>query len=508
VDDEALGGDAGLAAVEVARPRASLGRVVEVGVVGHESSYAGPTVNPRGVDSGREIGRNAGLTTGARGPPGMTETVLLVGGGGREHAVARALSDSDADLYACAGNRNPGIASLAEGFESLDTTNPTAVTSYARDVDATLAVIGPEAPLASGVADALDDAGIYAFGPQETEARIETDKAFQRRFMREHDIPGCPDFETFEDMDAACEFIDEYDGHLAIKPAGLTGGKGVRVTGDQISKDEAKEYVLESDYDRIVLEERLVGEEFTVQAFVANGEVRVTPAVQDHKRAYEGDEGPNTGGMGSYSDATLELPFMDEDDYMEAVDVLEATVDALSGYKGVLYGQFMLTAEGIKVVEFNARFGDPEAMNTLPVLNTDFLEVLTAAREGESLPQLSFAPKATVCKYAVPAGYPTDPDAGAQVTVDEDSAAAAAADSDGDALLYYASVDDREDGIYTTTSRSFAVVGLADTISEAEAIAEEVLAVAGEEGLRIRHDIGKPDLVQQRIDHVAELRGE
>jgi len=428
----------------------------------------------------------------------MTETVLLVGGGGREHAIARALADSDCELYACAGNRNPGIARVAAEFRSLDETNASAVTAFATEVGATLAVIGPEDPLAAGLADALDEAGVYAFGPREAEARIETDKAFQRRFMREHDIPGCPDFETFDDAEAACDYIDAYDGDLAIKPAGLTGGKGVKVMGDQVDAEGAKAYIRESGYDRIVLEERLVGEEFTVQAIVANGDLRVTPAVQDHKRAYEGDEGPNTGGMGSYSDASLELPFMTEDDFMAAVDVLQATVDALEGYKGVLYGQFMLTAEGIKVVEFNARFGDPEAMNTLPVLSTDFLEVLTAAREGEALPQLTFQPKATVCKYAVPEGYPTDPEAGALVTLDEESA--------GEAILYYASVDERDDGLYTTTSRSFAVVGVADTIGEAEAIAEEALAVAGEEGLRVRHDIGTDDLLQQRIDHAAELR--
>jgi len=451
----------------------------------------------------------------------MEETVLLVGGGGREHAIARALADSDALLYACAENRNPGISRLADGFETLDTTNPTAVRTYAEDVDATLSVIGPEAPLEAGVADALDDAGVYAFGPQAEEARIETDKAFQRRFMQRHDIPGCPAFETFDDTEDACEYIDEYDGGLAVKPAGLTGGKGVRVIGDQVTAGEAKEYIRESDYGRIVLEERLVGEEFTVQAFVANGQLRVTPAVQDHKRAYEGDEGPNTGGMGAYSDASLELPFMSEAEYMDAVDVLKATAESLDGYKGILYGQFMLTAEGIKVVEFNARFGDPEAMNTLPVLNTDLLDVLVAAREGESLPKLSFDPKATVCKYAVPEGYPTDPEAGAKVQIDEEVVARVVEerateqssgdeprDSAGDALLYYASVDEREDGIYTTTSRSFAVVGVADTISEAEEIAEEAISKAGEEGLRVRHDIGTADLVQQRIDHTAELRGE
>jgi phosphoribosylamine--glycine ligase len=440
------------------------------------------------------------LTSAPASHTGMAETVLLVGGGGREHAVARALAGSEADLYACAGNRNPGMARIAEEFETIDTTNPTAVRAYAQDVGATLAVIGPEAPLEAGVADALDEAGVYAFGPQQDEARIETDKGFQRQFMKRHSIPGCPDFEEFHDPEAACEYVDDYDGDLAVKPAGLTGGKGVRVIGDQVTAEEAKEYIRDSGYDRIILEERLVGEEFTVQAFVANGQLRVTPAVQDHKRAYEGDAGPNTGGMGSYSDATLELPFMREDDYMEAVDILRETVDALEGYKGVLYGQFMLTADGVKVVEFNARFGDPEAMNTLPVLNTDFLDVLTAARDGDSLPKLSFERQATVCKYAVPAGYPTDPEGGTRLDVDAEAA--------GDALVFYASVDEREDGIYTTTSRSVAAVGVADSITEAESIAEDALAAAGDEGLRVRHDIGKPDLVQSRVDHVADLRGE
>ncbi|ELZ85049.1 phosphoribosylamine--glycine ligase [Haloferax elongans ATCC BAA-1513] len=428
----------------------------------------------------------------------MSETVLLVGGGGREHAIARALAP-DCDLYACASNRNPGIAELAAEFETISETAADDIVAYAESVDATLAIVGPEAGLAAGVADALDEAGIYTFGPQAAEARIETDKAFQRRFMRDEDIPGNPDFATFDDMEAACDYIDEYDGDLAVKPAGLTGGKGVKVIGDQVTPEEAKAYLRDSDYERVVLEERLVGEEFTIQAFVANGEFRVTPAVQDHKRAYEGDEGPNTGGMGSYTDVTPSLPFMEDGDYEAAVEVIEAVVDALPDYKGILYGQFMLTTEGPKVIEFNARFGDPEAMNTLPVLETPFLDVLVAAREGESLPELDFADQATVCKYAVPEGYPTDPKAGAKIEVE--------VDEDAGALLYYASVDARDDGLYTTTSRSFAVVGVADSISGAEELAEDALAAAGD-GFHIRHDIGTEALVQQRIDHMADLRDE
>ena len=428
----------------------------------------------------------------------MSETVLLVGGGGREHAIARALAP-DCSLYAVAGNRNPGIVDLADGFEQIDGTDAEAIREYAEEIDATLAIVGPEAGLQAGVADELDATGIYTFGPQAEEARIETDKAFQRQFMQDNDIPGCPVFETFDDMDAACEFIDDYDGDLAVKPVGLTGGKGVKVIGDQVTSEEAKTYLQESDYESVVLEERLVGEEFTIQAFVADGDLRTAPAVQDHKRAYEGDEGPNTGGMGSYSDTGFQLPFMQDGDYDAAVDIMEQTVAAMPDYKGVLYGQFMLTTEGPKVVEFNARFGDPEAMNTLPILETPFLDVLTAARNGDDLPELDFSGEATVCKYAVPDGYPTDPDAGTRIEVNEETV--------GDGLLFYASVDARENGLYTTTSRSFAVVGRADSISAAEETAESALAAAGE-GFHIRHDIGKPDLVQSRIDHMTELRGE
>ncbi|WP_348609151.1 phosphoribosylamine--glycine ligase [Halobaculum rarum] len=428
----------------------------------------------------------------------MSETVLLVGGGGREHAIARAVAD-DASLYACASNRNPGIASLADGFEQIGERDADAVVDYARRVDADLAVIGPESALEAGVADALDGAGVYTFGPRAEEARIETDKAFQRRFMDEHDVPGNPDFETFDSAEAAAEYVEGYDGDVAVKPVGLTGGKGVRVTGDQLTTEAAVDYILDAEWDEWVIEERLVGEEFTVQAFVANGEVRTTPAIQDHKRAYEGDEGPNTGGMGSYSDTDRTLPFMTDTDYEAAVEVIEAVVDGLPEYKGVLYGQFMLGADGPKVVEFNARFGDPEAMNTLPVLATPFIDVLTAARDDEPLPNLEFSGEATVCKYAVPAGYPVEPDAGARIEVNEDSV--------GDALLFYASVDQREDGLFTTTSRSFAVVGLGDSIAAAEADAEDALSMV-DDGFHVRHDIGTAELVQSRIDHMAELRGE
>ncbi|MDY6780410.1 MAG: phosphoribosylamine--glycine ligase, partial [Halobacteria archaeon] len=342
--------------------------------------------------------------------------ILVVGSGGREHAITRALAENDeAEIHAAVSNRNPGIVELAADVRKLDTESPDEVADYAEEVDAEAAVIGPEGPLEKGVVDELEERGVYAFGPSADAARIETDKAWARNFMRENDIPGTPDFETFDNSEDAAEYVEGYDGDVAVKPRGLTGGKGVRVTGDQLTKEEAVDYVLDSEYDDWVIEERLVGEEFTLQTFVADGEVRATPAVQDHKRAYEGDEGPNTGGMGSYSDAGYVLPFMTRDDYDTALSIIEETVDALDGYEGVLYGQFMLTEGGPKVVEFNARFGDPEAMNTLPVMETDFLEVVRGARDG-SLPEVEFSERATVCKYAVPEGYPTDPEGGTEIT--------------------------------------------------------------------------------------------
>jgi len=425
--------------------------------------------------------------------------VLVVGSGGREHAITRALDASEVveEVHAAVSNRNPGIVELAESVRELDTNSPEEVIEYAEEAGVGYAVIGPEAPLQEGVVDALDEAGVYGFGPREAEARIETNKAWARRFMDDNDIPGTPDFAVFESADAAAKYIADYDGDVAVKPHGLTGGKGVRVTGDQLTKQEAQEYIRGSEWDAWVIEERLVGEEFTLQAFVADGELEPSPAVQDHKRAYEGDEGPNTGGMGSYSDAGRVLPFMNKEDYDDALEIMEKTVEALDGYKGILYGQFMLTSEGPKVVEFNARLGDPEAMNVLPLLKTDFGEIVRGASEG-AMPEAEFAERATVCKYLAPAGYPTDPEVGAEIKLDID-------DEDEDTLVFYASVDASDGKIYTTTSRAVGVVGIGDDISEAEERAEAAMGDVGE-GLRVRHDIGKPELVQKRVDHVEELR--
>jgi phosphoribosylamine--glycine ligase len=424
--------------------------------------------------------------------------VLLVGGGGREHAIATALnSDERCEVLACASNRNPGIAEIAAAYGECGERSPDDIVTFAQTHDADMAIIGPESALEAGVADALTASGIFTFGPQAASARIETDKAFQREFMQTESIPGCPSFAVFENTDAACEYIESSSTDLAVKPAGLTGGKGVKIIGDQVTPAEAKSYLRSHDYEQIVLEERLRGEEFTVQAFVANGELRATPAIQDHKRAFEGDTGPNTGGMGSYSTASNILPFMTEPEYAQAVDILEATVSALASYTGILYGQFMLTANGPKVIEFNARFGDPEAMNTLPVMKTSLLDIMRAAEANEELPELEFDQQATVCKYGVPKGYPTDPESGVEIPIDTAH--------DDTATVFYASVDEQEGDILTTPSRSLAIVGTGDTITQAEGDVENALSTF-DGTLRVRHDIGTEEAIQQRITHMRNLR--
>ncbi|MHC1625482.1 MAG: phosphoribosylamine--glycine ligase, partial [Methermicoccaceae archaeon] len=344
--------------------------------------------------------------------------VLLVGSGGREHAIAEAIVRSDnTSLYSYMAKRNPGIAELAMDVHMGDELTPAEVVQYATSSGVDCAIIGPEAPLERGVSDALEEAGIPVFSPSGEAARLELDKSWAREFMKTYSIPGCPSFFVCLDVDEASAAIEALDEKVVLKPTGLTGGKGVKVFGEHLlTREQALMYAKEvfSSGHNVVVEERLEGEEFTLQAFSDGKNLVFSPLVQDHKRAYEGDKGPNTGGMGSYSDADHRLPFVSEEDVKRAREILQLTIDAMrnSGtpYKGVLYGQFMLTANGPYVIEYNARFGDPEAMNVLPIMDTPFSEVIRAGVEG-SLDKLDvrFYNKATVCKYLVPEGYPENP---------------------------------------------------------------------------------------------------
>ena len=426
--------------------------------------------------------------------------VLVVGGGGREHAIVRALSfNRETTIFSVMAKRNPGIAAAAEEVLLEKETNVPVMLRFAKARGIDYAVIGPEAPLEAGIVDRLEEEGIPCMGPTVAAARLETDKGFCREMMESSGIAGCPRYRVAHSASEAETFIRGYEGDLAIKPIGLTGGKGVRIMGEHLDRDGAIAYV-RSLGGNVVLEERLIGEEFTLQAFVDGKHLVPMPLVQDHKRAYEGDQGPNTGGMGSYSMPDHGLPFVSRRDADRALGIMKDAVAAMEKagcpYRGILYGQFMNTSRGPMVIEFNARFGDPEAMNVLSLLESDILAIIEKTVAGTlSAADVRFSNRATVCKYLVPEGYPERPLTGEELKIAGKQ----------EAILYYANVEEREGRLFTQTSRTLAFVGVAESLAAAEHIAEDA---ASSVGGRVRHrrDIGTARLLEQRVAHMQELR--
>ncbi|MFO7872029.1 MAG: phosphoribosylamine--glycine ligase [Candidatus Undinarchaeales archaeon] len=437
---------------------------------------------------------------------------LLIGNGAREHAIAEQMAQNS-DLYAFMGANNPGIAELAEETKIGKVNDGKEVLKYALHVDPDYIFFGPEKPLAEGVSDILLKNELPVVAPTSTAARLEADKAFCRSLMEEYVPTGHPEFAVCNTKSDIKNALKKFNTEVVVKPAGLTGGKGVKVQGIHL-KDllEVREYANEVIDEKIggsgtvVIEEKLEGEEFTLQVFTDGKNVVKMPLVQDHKLLLEGDKGPMTGGMGSYSDSNHSLPFVNEKDVEDALSIMKQTIDGLKKktdliYRGVLYGQFMLTKNGPKIIEYNVRFGDPEAMNVLPLLKTDFSSICMSILEG-NLQKADFEKKATVCKYLVPKGYPDKSKIGGPTKIPVDEKAV----KEAGGKLFYASVDKREDGIYTSTSRSLGVVGIADHLGEAERIAESSVQNIKTDDLYYRRDVGTRDLIQERIDHMQKLR--
>ena len=435
--------------------------------------------------------------------------VLLIGNGAREHAIADAVKRSPQKplLYSFLKAKNPGIVAQSEEYQIGKYDDLEAIKDFAKRVKPDFAVIGPEDPLAKGVVDALEEVDVKSVGPKKELAKLESSKSFTRDLLAKHNIPGNAKFKIFTSIEGIKEFMEELNGNFVVKADGLKGGKGVKVVGDHLEGiDDGLKYCGEciKQDGKVVVEEKLEGEEFSLMSFVDGKTVKDIPPVQDHKRAFVDDRGPNTGGMGSYSDANLLLPFLTEDDLKKAHDINQKVCNALlketgKPFKGIMYGGFIAVKDGVRLIEYNVRFGDPEGMNVLPLLKTDFVDVCKAIIDGtlDKL-EIEFHPKATVCKYVVPEGYPDEPLANEKVDLSKMSK---------EANVYYASVDQKEDGLYMTTSRAIAFVGIADTLEIAEQIAEgAALSVDGR--VFHRHDIGKTDLVTKRVKHMQELRGD
>ena len=434
--------------------------------------------------------------------------VLVVGTGAREHAICESLKD-DIELFSYMSNKNPGIAKIAT-FKQGNEGEIEKVAKYADENNIDIAFIGPEGPLGKGIVDELEKHGINCVGPNIEAAKIETDKSFMRKLFEDYKIKGSLIYKVFDNYEDIVEFLDDFDKEVVVKPVGLTGGKGVKIVGDHLKDNsEAKIYAKEvmetkmGGFPQVIIEERLIGEEFTLQAFCDGNNLAPMPAAQDHPHAFEKDTGPITGGMGSYSDKDGILPFLTQDEYDEAVAIMKDTITSIkkeaSPYKGILYGQFMLCSEGPRLIEYNARFGDPEVMNVLPLMKNKMIDVCEAIVDG-NLKKLSFESNASVCKYIVPDGYPETKFANQVIKVDEDKINSLGA------KVFYAAVNQKNDGIYTSSSRALGIVGIGDTIAESEAIAEEACKyVSG--NLYHRRDIGTNELIQKRINHMKDIRG-
>jgi phosphoribosylamine---glycine ligase len=441
----------------------------------------------------------------------MTERILIIGSGAREHAIAAALTRSPQhpELLCFGSARNPGIAALTSAYASGNINDPAAIVAFARDHKPTLAVIGPEAPLAAGVADALWTATIPTVGPTASLARLESSKSFTRSLLDRHHIPVNPIFQRFTSLDGVEAFLDRLGDAHVIKDDGLAGGKGVKVFGDHLhSRAESLAFCNEllAAGHPFVIEEKLEGEEFSLLSFTDGTTLRHMPAVQDHKRAFNGDRGPNTGGMGSYTDANGSLPFLTPADIAAARRTNEQVIAALhhelnAPYRGILYGGFIATRNGVRLIEYNARFGDPECLNLLTLLESDLVAIARAIVECKlHTLDVHFTHAATVCKYLVPEGYPDHPRKGDPVLAPETLPP--------NTTLYLGSVDiDAMKGntLVTAGSRTLAIVARGKNLSEAEALCESVVASIPGPFFH-RSDIGTSALIARRIDHMNSLR--
>lgn len=384
------------------------------------------------------------------------------------------------------------------------------VVERARKEKPDFVVIGPEEPLAFGIVDKLRALNIPCIGPTKELALLESSKGFTRDLVRKYNIPGNPEYRIFHSMDGIEDYIRSLEYGYVVKPDGLTGGKGVKVSDSHLfSVDDGVDYcreLLAADPGKscVVIEEKLDGEEFSLMSFCDGTHVVDMVPVQDHKRVGEGDTGPNTGGMGSYSCEDHSLPFLSQKHLREASAINAAVGKALrlekgEPYCGILYGGFMVTAKGLRLLEYNARFGDPETMNVLSVLETDLVEIFLAMIQG-NLDEISvkFAKKATVCKYLVPEGYPNDTSQtkGKEISnIPQDS---------NNLKVIPAAVKIENSHWYLTGSRAVAIVGIGDNLDEAEQVAEEAAQqVTGP--VFFRHDIGTHALVDRRIEHIQRM---
>lgn len=416
--------------------------------------------------------------------------VLVIGGGGREHAICWKLSKSPKvdELYCAPGNA--GIAEVAKCVD-IGVMDFEKIADFAKKEAFDLVVVGPDDPLAGGIVDVLEEKGLRVFGPRKNAAILEGSKAFSKDLMKKYGIPTAA-YETFDTPEAALKYLETAPVPIVLKADGLALGKGVLICN---TREEAKEGVktlmLDKQFghagDRIVVEQFMTGREVSVLSFVDGKTIKIMTSAQDHKRAKDGDQGLNTGGMGTFSPS----PF-----YTKEVDafcrkyIYQATVDAMKSedreFKGIIFFGLMLTADGPKVLEYNARFGDPETQVVLPRMKNDIVDVFEACIDG-TLDQidLQFEDNAAVCVVLASAGYPEHYEKGKKITGLENFK-----DKDGYYVFHAGSKFDAEGNILTNGGRVLGVTATGKDLKEARANAYKATEWVNFENKYMRHDIG------------------
>jgi len=419
--------------------------------------------------------------------------VLVIGGGGREHAVCKKLSESkDVTQILCAPG-NAGIAQVARCIPEVKATDVEGIVALAKNEKVDFVCVTPDDPLALGCVDRLEEEGIPAFGPTAYAAQMEASKIFSKNLMRKYGIPTAK-CEIFTEMDKALAYLDTQEAPIVVKADGLALGKGVVVAA---TIEEAKNAVIEmmeggkfgKSGARVLIEECMVGREVTVLCFCDGKTIRPMPASQDHKRVFDGDKGPNTGGMGAFAPSPL---YTEEIAERTEKEILIPTLNAMNSegftFKGVLYVGLMLTKDGPKVVEYNARFGDPETQVVLPLLESDLFAIMRAVREGRlAETDIRWKKESAACIVLASGGYPGKYESGKLISGLEDAEAAGA-------TVYHAGTKKTDAGYVTAGGRVLGVTALGDTLADAVHSAYAAAEKIHFEGAHMRRDIGSRDM--------------
>ena len=423
--------------------------------------------------------------------------ILVVGSGGREHALCWALRRDRPDAQVFCSPGNPGTAQLATNVPS-DLSNLSDLSDLSDRLGIDLTVVGPEAPLAAGLADALRGRGRRVFGPIASAARIEASKAFSKEVMRAAGIPTAAS-STFTDLATALAYVDRHAEPLVVKASGLAAGKGAivcltRAEAASAVRSMLGDHVFGEAGSTVVIEDFLEGEELSVLAVTNGRDVRLLPPAQDHKRLLEGDRGPNTGGMGAYSPVSIATP-----DLLARVesDVLLPTLAELgrigAQFRGVLYAGLMISPEGVpNVIEFNCRLGDPETQAVLPLVEGGLTDLFWQAADGATLPEITVSKAAAVTTVLAAEGYPDSPKKGAAIGGSADGRLGGDRD-----LVFHAGTRRDENGVLRANGgRVLAVTAVRDTFVEAQLASRALAESIDFEGKQFRRDIGWREAVR------------